>query len=160
VIPPKHAGAGKLWSVEYWELTRDALAPGGITVQWVPQENTRDYELIVRSFQDVFPHTTAWVGGSMLIGANEPLRLDRATFETKLADPTWSALLGRVGINSWDSFTAMFTADSETVRQTIGEGEVLTDDRPQLEYYRTLPSEGTGWDPSRVPVSGIDRLVD
>ncbi len=28
VIQPVHAGAGKVWSIEYWELARDALADG------------------------------------------------------------------------------------------------------------------------------------
>ena len=36
LIQPEHAGAGKLWSVEYWRLAHDALAPGGMMVQWVP----------------------------------------------------------------------------------------------------------------------------
>lgn len=160
VILPTHAGAGKLWSVEYWELTRRALAPGGITVQWVPQEHTRDYQMIVRSFLEVFPNTTVWASGSMLIGSDEPLHLDRAALETKLSDPTWAALLGRVGITSWDAFTTFFTADSESVRSAIGDGDLLTDDHPRLEYYRTLPPAGTGWDPTSLPVSPVDALLD
>ena len=94
VIPPHHAGAGKLWSVEYWELTRDALAPGGIMVQWAPQERDRDYRTILHSFQSVFPHATAWASGSMLIGSNEPLQLDRVVLERKLADASLAASPG------------------------------------------------------------------
>ena len=67
LIQPEHAGAGKLWSVEYWELTRDALAPGGVMVQWVPGTRAIDHTMIVRSFLEVFPYVTAWAGGSMLV---------------------------------------------------------------------------------------------
>ena len=58
------------------------------------RSTTATIELIVRSFQSVFPHATAWVSGSMLIGSNEPLRLDRAVLEAKLADPQWAARAG------------------------------------------------------------------
>jgi spermidine synthase len=55
LIQPHHAGAGKLWSVEYWELARAALAPGGMMVQWVPTARARDHSMITRSFLQVFP---------------------------------------------------------------------------------------------------------
>jgi len=144
VIPPTHAGAGKLWSVEYWGLARDALADGGIMVQWVPQSSNGSYELIVRSFLSVFPHVTAWAGGSILVGSNEPIPLDRGAFEDRLAEPGWDLVLGDVGIVDWDTFTALFTADDAELRAIVGDGPVLTDDRPQLEYFRTLPDDPNG----------------
>ncbi len=158
VIPPTHAGAGKLWSVEYWELTRDALAPGGIMVQWAPQSSVRDYSMIVCSFESVFPHVTAWAGGSMLIGSNEPLVVERSTLEAKLADPAWQQVLAAVGVVSWDTLVPMFTAGPDAIRAKIGDGPMLTDDRPQIEYYRTLPSDGSEWTPDAVPVSSIDEI--
>jgi hypothetical protein len=36
---------------------------------------------------------------------------------------------------------------------------MLTDDRPRIEYYRTLPSDGSEWVPEALPVSSIDELV-
>ena len=159
VIPPTHAGAGKLWSVEYWALARDALAPGGVMVQWAPQENARDYRMIVRSFTSVFPHVTAWAGGSMLVGSNEPQVFDRGVMEAKFADPGWRAVLERVGVVDWASFTALFTAGDGDIRARIGDGPVLTDDRPRIEYYRTLPDEGGTWSQDVVPVGPIDPHV-
>ena len=78
VIQPVHAGAGKVWSIEYWELARDALADGGLMLQWVPDERDVHYEMIVRSFLEVFPNATAWANGSMLVGTREPLQIDSA----------------------------------------------------------------------------------
>jgi spermidine synthase len=159
VIPPTHAGAGKLWSVEYWQLTRRALAPGGIMVQWAPQSNTRDYAMVLRSFQSVFPHVTAWAGGTMLIGSNEPLRISPDALEGRLADLAWRAVLEPVGITDWPSFAGLFTAGPEAVRASAGDGPMLTDDRPRIEYYRTLPDAGSEWSPEVVPVSSIDEYL-
>jgi spermidine synthase len=159
VIPPTHAGAGKLWSVEYWELARDALAPGGIMVQWVPQESARDYAMVLRSFDSVFPHVTLWANGSMLIGSNEPLALERADIDAKLADPAWRAVLEPIGVTSWETFTPFFTAGPAVIAAVIGDGPTLTDDRPRIEYYRTLPDEGATWDQSIMPVSAFDDYL-
>ncbi len=49
--------------------------------------------MIVRSFTSVFPHVTAWAGGSMLVGSNEPQVFDRGVMEAKFADPGWRAVL-------------------------------------------------------------------
>ncbi len=159
VIPPTHAGAGKLWSVEYWELARDALAPGGLMVQWAPQSNARDYGMVLRSFESVFPHVTAWADGSMLIGSNERIDLDPAVLERKLADPGWQVVLAPIGVNDWAGLGALFTADGDAIRRTIGDGPILTDDQPRIEYYRTLPAEGGAWSPEIVPRSPFEEHV-
>lgn len=159
VIPPTHAGAGKLWSVEYWTLARDALAPGGLMVQWAPQSNVRDYSMVVRSFESVFPYVTAWADGSMLIGSNDPIDLDPAVLERKLTDPAWQQVLAPIGVTDWGGLGALFTADGDAIRATIGDGPILTDDQPRIEYYRTLPAAGGTWSPAIVPRSSFDEHV-
>jgi hypothetical protein len=79
IIQPHHAGAGKLWSVEYWELVRDALDDDGIMLQWVPYRRAAEYKMILRSFLKVFPDATLWSNGSMLIGTKKPLALSAGT---------------------------------------------------------------------------------
>lgn len=159
VIPPTHAGAGKLWSVEYWELARDALAPSGLMVQWAPQESIRDYAMVLRSFSSVFPYVTAWADGSMLLGSNEPIVLDQEVFERKLADPAWLTVLDPVGLSDWAAMGGLFTADGDAVRAAVGDGPVLTDDQPRIEYYRTLAAEGGEWSPGVVPRSAFDAFA-
>lgn len=43
-----------------------------------------EYKIIMRTFLSVFPHTTLWVDGSLMIGAVEPLRLRRGDLDWKL----------------------------------------------------------------------------
>ena len=141
VIQPVHAGAGKVWSIEYWELARDALADGGLMLQWVPDERDVHYEMIVRSFLEVFPNATAWANGSMLVGTREPLRIDPEDFETRLADPATWAAMESVGIVDATSLAGLYTAGPDELRAFVGPGPVLDDDHPRVEYFRTL---GTG----------------
>jgi spermidine synthase len=143
VIQPEHAGAGKVWSVEYWELARAALAPGGIMVQWVPAARARDHAMIVRSFLQVFPHVTAWAGGSMLVGSNEPLSVDPAAYRRRLAEPGTGAALTAAGMGGVEQLRAMYTAGPDALAAYAGPGPSLTDDQPRLEFWR---SSGPGRD--------------
>ncbi|MGQ0805958.1 MAG: fused MFS/spermidine synthase [Actinomycetota bacterium] len=139
IILPEHAGAGKLWSVEYWELTRDALADDGIMLQWVTaHRSTAEYQMILRSFLRVYPHATLWADGSLLVGTKQPLRLDRADLEDTLADPDVAALLADVGFTDVDALLARYTNGPAGIRAFVGDGPLLTDDHPRIEYFRSL----------------------
>ena len=47
----------------------------------------------------------------------------------------------------------MFRADTDAVRAFLGEGTVLSDDRPLLEYFSSLPQ-------GEKNLSGLVRLSD
>ena len=134
IILPEHAGAGKLWSVEYWELARAALAPGGVMVQWAAAHRARDHVMIVRSFLSVFPYVTAWEGGTMLVGSNQPITIDAASYERRGAEPGTGSALAAVGLGSVDELRATYTANREELARYAGDGPLLTDDRPRLEF--------------------------
>ncbi len=138
LIQPFHAGAGKLWSVEYWELARDALTDGGIVLQWIPADHDPDYRLIMRSFLEVFPNATLWAEGTMLVGSRERLQLDRATFDRKLLDPETRGALAAHGITSFESLLGLYTAGPHEMGEFVGGGPLLIDDRPRIEFFRGL----------------------
>src|SRR6185295_6072827 len=74
VIHPIFAGSGNLYSAEYFRLMRSVLNRGGMVVQWVSGTEA-EYKTIARTFLSVFPETTVWGDGSLLLGSMEPLRL-------------------------------------------------------------------------------------
>jgi spermidine synthase len=81
----RSAHSGSLYSVEFFELVKSRLAPGGILAQWAPTERT------MRSVAQVFPHVMR-VGGpqisakeSFFIASNEPIALDVPLLEARLA---------------------------------------------------------------------------
>jgi spermidine synthase len=140
IIQPAHAGAGSLYSAEYFRLGRAALQDGGLMLQWIGRREATPYKLIMRTFLSVFPHATLWADGSLMVGSVQPLRLSRAAFERKLADRATTVALQDIGLGSFDALLARYTAGPEEMRALVGAGEILTDDRPLVEYFKTLPA--------------------
>ena len=141
VIQPTHAGAGMLYSREYFALARRALTERGVMVQWIGLRSRLHYELIARTFQHVFPETSVWVNGSLLIGSIQPLRIDELelgqTFDAARLQPSLAA----AGFHNGESLIGQYFAGPEDLRRFLGEGPILTDDRPLLEYYLSLPRD-------------------
>ena len=152
VIHPIFAGSGNLYSVEYFQLMRRVLNPGGIVLQWVAGTDA-EYKTIVRTFLSVFPGTTAWVDGGLLAGSVEPPRLRRSDFDWKLKVPGRAQGLHDLNIESFDQLLAAFQAGPDDLGAFVGSGP-LTDDRPLVEYFLSLPR---GDDVDLTPLKGDVR---
>ncbi len=150
IIQPIHAGAGNLYSREYFELVRRSLKPGGLVLQWIGRREKSHYLLIMRTFLDVFPDATLWLNGQFMIGSLEPLRLDRAAIEAKFGLPHARAAMLAVGLDSYDTLRGWYTAGPKEMAAFVGAGPLLTDDLPQVEYHRSLPRESETLDISRL----------
>lgn len=140
VIQPIYAGSGNLYSVEYFTLMRRVLNPGGLVLQWVPGTDA-EYKTITRTFLSVFPETTAWADGSLLVGSVEPLRLRESDFAWKLQVPGRAQALRDLGIETFERLLATYRAGPDELRAFVGGGPVLTDDRPLAEYFLSLPRD-------------------
>jgi predicted membrane-bound spermidine synthase len=158
VVHPYDAGATNLYSVEYFQLVARSLAPDGIMVQWVSPGTAFEHSLIVRTFLRAFPYATLWLGGDLLVGSNTPLRIDPAELDARLADPSARASLAEVGFNHAQDVLAQFRGTSEQLHAYAGDGAVLTDDHPILEYFQSQDIPGDPPDLSGfvgpAPVSG------
>ena len=150
IIQPTHAGAGLLYSREYFMLARRALTDGGLMVQWVGPRSDMHYRLIARTFQDVFPETTVWGGGTLLIGAVRPLTIDRESLTGRIARSGLADTLSSIGFGGADQMAADYAASPSDLRRFLGPGPILTDDRPLLEYYLSLPAGDRSVDLSRL----------
>jgi spermidine synthase len=140
VIHPIFAGSGNLYSVEYFTLIRRVLNRGGLVLQWVAGTEA-EYKAIARTFLSVFPETTVWVDGSLMVGSLEPLRLRRAEFDAKLGLPGRAQGLHDLGIETFDKLLSTFVAGPDELRAYLGAGPILTDDRPLAEYFLSLPRD-------------------
>ena len=156
VIHPIFAGSGNVYSVEYFRQMRRVLNPGGLVLQWVAGTEA-EYKTIARTFLSVFPGTTAWVAGGLLVGSVEPLRLRRSDFEWKLKLPGSRQGLHDLNVESWDALLAAYTAGPEELAAFVGPGDLLTDDRPLVEYFLSLPRDH---DVDLTPLKGdVQRFV-
>jgi spermidine synthase len=142
VVHPYDAGATNLYSVEYFQLVARSLAPGGIMVQWVSPGTAFEHSLIVRTFLRAFPYATLWLGGDLLVGSSSPLQLSHSELDARLADPSARAALAEVGFNHAQDVLAQFRGTSEQLHAYAGDGPVLTDDHPILEYFQSQDIPG------------------
>jgi spermidine synthase len=141
IMLPVHAGATSLYSREYFRLVQRALDYHGVVLQWIGSSSEAEYKLILRTFMSVFRNTTLWADGSLLVGTRHPLVLEREAFARKLADPDMAKALEAIGLHSFDRLLSLFVAGPDELRAFAGPGPVLTDDRPTVEYFLTLPRE-------------------
>jgi spermidine synthase len=158
VILPIHAGAGNLYSVEYYRLMRRVLNNRGIALQWIGSVGDTEYKLIMRTFVSVFPHTTLWHGGSLMVGSSRPLVLDEAAFLRKQAVPASKAMLDATGFASFDALLKRYDAGPPELKTFLGDGPILTDDRPLTEYFLSLPQNDRPVDLSKV-IGNVKRHV-
>ena len=150
LIQPQHAGANNVYSKEYFEAVRAALKPGGMTMQWA-NGTEAEYKTICRTFQTVFPYATVWGDGSLLLGTLEPLVLRQSDYNWKLQFPGRKQGLIELGADTFDKLLGLYMAGPDELRAYLGDGPILTDDRPLAEYFLSLPR---GRNPDRSGLHG------
>jgi spermidine synthase len=146
VMLPHHAGAGNLYSAEYFRLVRRALKNDGLVLQWIGSYTQEEYLLQLRTFLSVFPETTLWGDGSLMIGTKRPFTISRAAHDLKLADPGTRSALARFTVASFDRLIGQYVAGPKELRKLAGDGPILTDDQPRVEYFLSLPSDDKAMD--------------
>jgi len=157
LIQPFHAGAGHLYSVEYFRLCRRALATNGLMLQWIGHPPEDQYKLILRSFLEVFPETTLW-SEAFLVGSVEPLRVDPEVFARIRDKPELAAAVAAAGLSDRESLLRLYTAGPAALRKFAGSGPVLSDDKPLVEYYRSLAGAGRPVDLSKLEAAAPGEL--
>jgi spermidine synthase len=139
-MSPVQAGVNNLYSREFYESASRHLAPDGIMLQWLPLHlvTPEDARAILKTFQEVFPHTSVWNSFLtrivLLVGSKNPHAIDKARFEQAMANPDVHRLAEQIGVNSFLDFTDFFLADGRQAAPLIQNASVITDNRPLLEF--------------------------
>ena len=85
---PYAAGAGNLYSVEFFRACASRLAPGGVMCTWAPTPRVR------AAFLAAFPHVVGPRDRSILVGSARPLEDAGGAWTARAADPAVVAYLG------------------------------------------------------------------
>ncbi len=126
-MAPMFAGTNNLYSIEFYELARRRLAPGGIVAQWlpfhlVPPSNSA---AIAATFQKAFPYSRLFVDPmsttGILVGGVEPWSLRPSTVPLDL---------DRAQID------AAFVLDEDGVRRLARGAPIISDDNQYLSQLR------------------------
>lgn len=140
------ASNGFSYSLDYYELLRSHLAPGGLAMQWVPTTlPPSQYRMVVKTFTRGFPHVQLWYFipayrrgpfNTLLVGSNEPLEIDPGRMDERLANhPAAFSALGRYGLTSSMAVLPHFVASGQRLRDAVSDADMNTLDHPRYEFY-------------------------
>jgi hypothetical protein len=148
--PIESSGASVISSFEYYRAGRNHLKQGGIMMQWVPWgSSVEEMRAHVRSFARVFPEVTLNFGpggyGMFMMGSDQPVTIGDEDIRDLLARPgvldDVSSAFDSPGhsVEDWiDVLTESAWIAGDTVDAWVGEGPLVTDDRPLPEYFLIL----------------------
>jgi len=140
-IHPRYSGNGSLYTLDYYQLCAQRLNPGGIVSMWLPMYGltTRNYRMILRSFQSVFPHTIIWYVNSTLnsytvvMGSREPAQIDMSRLAAQLTGPVLADLVV-IRAHDPERILDYFITADDGVAKLAGDVPFHIDDRPAVEY--------------------------
>ena len=141
---PRNAGSALLYSYEYYALARQSLKPGGIMAQWLEDngdnpDNEAQRKLMTRTFLKAFPHVTLWVSGAMLIGSSQPIDFTLPTLSARWPGRHLDGILAGSGIDTPEALRGLYAMSDADLRAWVGDGPIMTDDHPYVEYFLSLP---------------------
>jgi spermidine synthase len=145
--PIESSGAAVISSLEYYQAGAARLNPGGIMMQWTPYGGSvAEFLDHIRTFRAVFPNDIVAFGpggyGFFLIGSAEPLAFTDANIRAILARP---GVLDDISsaydspaktVDAWAAkIPSLVWIQGATVDRVVGDGPLITDDRPLPEYF-------------------------
>lgn len=142
----EYATNGFSYSLDYYELLRKHLAPGGLVAQWVPTTlPPRQYEMILKTFTEGFPHVQLWYFlpaykrgpfNTILIGSNEPIAISFDHMKRQFADQreAWESLVP-YGLTSAEAVLPHFIADEKVIRAAVKDSPINSLEHPRYEFF-------------------------
>ena len=135
---PWSADSWVLYTKEFYELCKSQLKSEGIMVQWLPLHwlSPRDYRSLLRTFKQVFPHTSLWFTNSytILVATQERLSIDFSRLLDRLNTEAIRRDLDQVNMADAYSLLGFFIMGEEQIERFISEGEINSDDQPMVEF--------------------------
>jgi protein-L-isoaspartate O-methyltransferase len=138
------AGSSTLLSLEYLDLVKSRLNPGGVVVVYANEGWYEQYLLIQRTLAERFRYRVTWKDGLVTVCSDEPIRMRRRWFERRMAADDAFAEELRIADavareDGWvDGFWGMY-AGAEGVEWVAD--RPITDDDPLLEYPEIAEAE-------------------
>ena len=134
---PYQSGVGTLYTLEHYQRCRNRLAPGGMMAQWIPlkQLGHDGFRSLVRTFHEVFPHTTVWLNENylLILGGLQPLQIHLPEFISRHDDPD---LLGGVSSVVSNPFELLgrFVVSGTALREWAATAQLNTEESSFIEY--------------------------
>lgn len=136
---PWISGVGALFTVDFFELLKKRLNPGGLACIWVHTNMSPDsFKSIVRSFTEKFPFVTMWesIAGDdyLLIGSEEEYGLSFAKAQKYFANEITRKDFAKIGIRNVPDLMSLMIMSRENLVEFSKNAPLHTDDNSLLEF--------------------------
>jgi spermidine synthase len=149
IHPQSNQGSAALYTKDFFADCRKRLKPGGIQCIWLPLHvPSEDYKVIVKSFQEVYPHSSLWLTTNSpntiihthLIGSTGPLVIDYQMVNEKLRKSAFvSDQLDYVTLSNAFDFIGQCAMGEEKLREFTSDiTQINTDNLPVAEFFRKI----------------------
>jgi spermidine synthase len=138
---PWMAGVANVFSLEYYQVCRSRLKPGGLMAQWVQIYESNDdvLRVVLATFTSVFPFVSVWQtlpGDLILIGSAEAFEPDLDALMERYAVPSVRQDIARADIHALPVLLGLQALTSERTAFIPPAGTPLHSDYlPVLEFY-------------------------
>jgi len=147
-IHPWVRGAASLYSVEYHELVKQRLRPGGVVAQWVPLYETDEASAKsqIGTFVQSFPEATLWNSDFLdsgydivLVGQVGPSRVDGEAIARRFEDDRtlWQSL-AEVGLGSIVELLQTYAGRGPDLEPWLRDAQINRDRSLRLQYLAGL----------------------
>ncbi|MCO6432572.1 MAG: fused MFS/spermidine synthase, partial [Deltaproteobacteria bacterium] len=148
-LDPDDAGVTNLYSLEFYQLVRERLRPGGVVSHWMKTNySLSDYKILVRTFQKVFPKMSIWHADftTVLVGYKDGPAVTLRDFEQRFFEPKVESSWRQMNISDPQALLSFFVAGPEDTEKFLGVGEINTDNAPLIEYRGARYGSALGWE--------------
>ncbi|MBC8002502.1 MAG: SAM-dependent methyltransferase, partial [Opitutaceae bacterium] len=149
-VDPWVKGCAALNTVEYYEMCRDHLKPGGVMSLWLPlyESNSETVKSVIATFFKVFPHGILWSNDTegegydaVLFAQAQPTRIDVESLQSRL-DRLDHALvkksLADVGFTTAVSMLSTYAGQASGLQEWMRDAQINTDANLRLQYLAGL----------------------
>jgi spermidine synthase len=165
---PQFAGAGSLYTKEFYRLCFNHLNEKGVMVEWlhtdfIPKTYLR---IILRTVRQVFPYAALWTSRNfghffLIVSKDSRFAVDYQSFLKKIKTPMVAHDLSAIALDDPAVFMSYFIADGAALDSIIGignENNINTDNLPVIEYKLPFGREHS-WLDNVVGIMCLKRSV-
>ncbi len=145
-IDPWVKGCAALNTVEYYQMCKDHLKPGGVMSLWIPiyESNSDTFKSVLSTFFKVFPNGVLWSNDiglegydAVLFGMNEPIDFDLDELQARFMSDGYAKVresLFEVGFFSIPDLFATYAGHPKHLEPWLRTGQINTDRNLRLQY--------------------------
>jgi len=131
-----------LYTREYFDIMHGALSEDGVAAAWLPVGGLsfNDLRTLIATFDDVFPHTTAWYFTQfpthfiILVGTPQATQVNLAELEEGMSMGMVEDDLQSLKVDNVYKLASMLLLGESDIDSLVDGAPIHTDNRPILEY--------------------------